>query len=238
MYGITAIYDALSKDVTAALELRKKLVRKSMPLERRWMGTATIRMMPTARTPERLQQRLLAAARPADAGSEFFRVVTEPYWAQALAVHLYAKHELSDKRVRDLEAIHESRTSGWRLWANVTGLKGVTGVLAAIAAFLASQVPKESFANLHVGAAAYGWYRFGIAVSFVGLLIYVLMLRLATWPARAKVQRAVAVQGLVLAYCGMNEVAASAARRPAPEAPHTPPDTSSPGSVIDSNPAL
>jgi len=215
--GITAVYDAFSKDVTAAFTLREKLVRRSMPLARRWAGTAVLRMLPTARTPERYRQRLHAVARPADEASEFFGVATEPYWVQALAEHLYGKYELSDERVHDLMTIHESRTSGWRWWANVTGLKGVGGVLAAVAAFLASQVPKESFANLHVSAAAYGWYRLGIAVSFVALLIYVLSIRLVSWPLRGKVMRVLTFQRLVLAYCGMNEVATAAARRVPPD---------------------
>ena len=85
------------------------------------------------------------------------------------------KFSIDADRAIALSRLHAEREIELRSYERVFRLKSWRTIVVAIGAFLASQLPKESFEVLHLGDA-YGWYRLFLFGGLVFLFVYLLLL--------------------------------------------------------------
>jgi hypothetical protein len=198
--GLTALYDSLQEKVLEAIDLREQVLRHSDWWPRRRLVITFWRLNPTAKVPEALRSKMLQRAAGHHAQDPLVDKVTAVYWVEELANHLRTTFSLGESQVRALKTVHEARQSAL---VGVTGmfrLRTLVGVVIAAIGFVAAQVPSETFKELG-WPHAYGWYRLGLFVLLVVLVLYAMALSL---PTRRPFQRLLygsTITGLVLSIC-------------------------------------
>lgn len=229
--AVTATYDALRAEVKTAMLLRDNLVRQAAelyfretlarrPLALR-IGTAfgtvilrplTLRSLgqtyeknPTWKTEAELLAKFPEVATEKESDSALFDCVVSTYWLEALARYLHEKYVLTPKLIQTLRMVQMERIRGgadfWWTWTSAR-LRGIAGIILGASAFVASQVPEESFTFLGIGRA-YGPFRLIAAVTVISLLLYASLLWFISRPGRAwrrQDHRIDVLVGLVLAY--------------------------------------
>jgi hypothetical protein len=107
-------------------------------------------------------------ATPEDRANPLFGVVIAPYFIEALARHVTTQFDLTPEQSKDLASLHDERDKQEQVISTTLRFKSVRAAAVAVAAVLATQIPKESFEVLGLSTHAYGVYR----LALFGLLAW------------------------------------------------------------------
>ena len=175
----------------------------------RLSATPILRGAPTLRTEPETQRELRDKANEDERQHALFEAVTARYWVEALATELCASHRLTSDEVEALQSIQVLRARGYEEMLRWYRMGGVIAAVVATAGFAATQLPRESFDALHVGSHGYGWWRIGVAVAFVTIVLYLVLKRVPAVRHTEGLLRRTEFVGVVLAYCAMNRPGAA-----------------------------
>jgi len=210
-HGLTRLYDAFAQEVTRAAEFRQRLFRRASP-QRNLVPLNIIFLFPTlisllqrwnvtGKASDALRQNMLDAATESEKGDELFPAVVSTYWVEALASHLLRTYALTSHELRGLRLVQTERESGLKAMHEWFRAGGILSVVVAVGAFAASELPQESFAKLGMTASSYAVYRLIVAGILVGVIGYLLLLRVLATGRTRKLRRQAEFVGSVLAYC-------------------------------------
>lgn len=223
MTTLSEMYDDVEEEVRAAVRLDADLRLRGMP----WATRALmLRLSPRLwrylrKRPDSLRKRLSDRATSDERESRFVEIVTASHFIEELAADLRRRFGLTGNQAEALERLHAEREREDATFAAFMGLRALRNLAVAAVALLAAQLPKESFEVLGWDSA-YGWYRLGLLLFLLTVLLYVALPRLLISTVGRSVQslqvlrdasRVRHVTGLVLMVC------ATAGRFPQGQAP-------------------
>lgn len=184
--GLNATYARVRQEIRDAIALqdrlraRRDVDRLSAALAKRFetLMPAPLLGGMAGRTPE-AQAAVRARAMPEDLEHPLFEVVNSTYFIEALADHIRRKFTLNPEQVEALALLHAEREKQQREILSFFRLRGVRTTAVTLAAVLATQLPKESFAFLGLSANAYGGYRLIVFAVLMFVVLYVLLASIA-----------------------------------------------------------
>lgn len=167
---LSETYDAVIAEVRRVDDLRRSLLRRG-----RWAqklaGLLYVNLLPGLGRRMNLPE-LSSRATREEWRDPLLDVIAAPYFFDALATHLREKFDLTPKEAGALLAIHgEWETQAQQRHALIGG-RGIRAAALAVAAFFATELPKDSFESLGLTGNAYGIYRFVIFVALIYVIAY------------------------------------------------------------------